>query len=186
MRVAIVLLGLVSTPFFVATAQSGGAAAVKDSAQCAVADAHRSPQSYARDRKPDPLGRSRTGCSPVAPAAPTSDSTPTPDSAPPPPPPPGSVSIDGTVYNAVDFSALVGWTVTISGPVSQSTVTDANGHYLFSGIPAGTYTVCETLQSGWTESFPTMSAACASGLGYTFSLSAGGSGSFVDFGNTAL
>lgn len=189
MRVPIVLLGLVATPFVVAAAQNGSAA-VKDPAQCAVADAHRSSQSWSRDRKPDPQGRARTGCSPVAPGGgttgdpppPPPDTTPTP----PPPPPPGSVSIDGTVYNGLTWASLQGWTVTISGPVNSSAVTDATGHYVFSGIPAGTYTVCEVVPSGWSQSLPTMPAACPSGKGYNFSLTAGGSGSFVDFGNVPL
>lgn len=189
MRVPIVLLGLVATPLAVVAAQSGSAA-VKDPAQCAVADANRSPQSWSRDRKPDPQGRSRTGCSPVAPpsAGDPPPPPPPPDTTPtqPPPPPPGSVSIDGNVWNDGTGAALVGWTVTVAGPVNSSTVTDANGHYLFSGIPAGTYTVCEVVQSGWSQDFPTMPAACASGKGYSFTLSAGGSGSFVDFGNLAL
>ena len=96
------------------------------------------------------------------------------------------MSIDGTVYNENTWGVLQGWSVTVSGPVNSSTVTDANGHYVFSGIPAGTYTVCEVVQSGWTQSSPTMPAACASGKGYNFSLTAGGSGSFVDFGNMTL
>jgi len=96
------------------------------------------------------------------------------------------VSIDGNVWNEATWAPLVGWTVTVSGPVTSSTVTDATGHYLFSGIPAGTYTVCEEVQSGWAQSSPTMPAACGSGKGYSFSLTAGGSGSFVDFGNLPL
>lgn len=188
MRVPIVLLGLVATPLVVVAAQSGSAA-VKDPAQCATADANRSPQSWSRDRNPDPQGRPRTGCSPVAPSGgstgdppppPPQDSTPLP---PPPPPPPGSVSIDGNVWNEATWAPLAGWTVTVAGPVTSSTVTDSNGHYLFSGIPAGTYVVCEVLQSGWRQTSPPMSAPCSTGLGYDFPLTAGGSGSFVDFGN---
>ena len=188
MRVPLLLMALATTPFVAAAAQNGSAA-VKDPAQCAVADANRSPQSWLRDRKPDPQGRSRTGCSPVTPSGGTTgDPPPPPDTTPPPPPPPppGSVSIDGTVYNEATWGGLQGWTVTISGPVNSSTVTDATGHYVFSGIPAGTYTVCEAVQSGWTQSSPTMPAACPSGRGYNFPLTAGGSGSFVDFGNMTL
>ncbi len=173
MRVPILLLGLVSVPFVAAAAQNP--AAVKDATQCAVADSNRSPTSWTQGK---PQGGLRTGCSPVAPAPNTPP--------PPPPPPPGSVSIDGTVWNDATGAVLPGWTITVSGPVNSSTVTDANGHYLFSGIPAGTYTVCEVVQSGWTEDYPTMSAACASGKGYNFSLTAGGSGSFVDFGDIPL
>ena len=96
------------------------------------------------------------------------------------------MSIDGTVYNENTWGGLQGWTVTVSGPVNSSTVTDVTGHYLFSGIPAGMYTVCEAVPSGWTQTSPTMPAACGSGKGYSFSLTAGGSGSFVDFGNVPL
>jgi hypothetical protein len=182
MRIPFVLLGLVSTPFVVAAAQNG-APAVKDPAQCAVADAHRSPQSWSQNQKSDPQGRARTGCSPVAPGGGTTGDPP-PDTTPtPPPPPPGSVSIDGTVWNDATGAPLVGWTVTVSGPVNSSAVTDASGHYLFSGIPAGTYTVCEIVPSGWRQDSPTMPAGCPSGMGYSFPLTAGGSGSFVDFGN---
>jgi hypothetical protein len=96
------------------------------------------------------------------------------------------VSIDGSVWNDATGAPLVGWTVTVSGPVNSSAVTDAFGHYVFSGIPAGTYTVCEVVQSGWNQDNPTMPAGCPSGKGYNFSLTAGGSGSFVDFGNLPL
>jgi carboxypeptidase family protein len=97
------------------------------------------------------------------------------------------VEIDGTVYNDIAGAPpLAGWTVQISGPVNASTQSDASGHYIFSGIPAGSYVVCEVVPSGWRITWPTMSAPCSSGLGYTFSLTAGGGASFVDFGNVAL
>jgi hypothetical protein len=79
---------------------------------------------------------------------------------------------------------LPGWTVELSGTVTASMQTDATGHYLFSGLASGTYTVCEVLQSAWHETFPTSGTACLSGFGYTFTLSTGNSASFVNFGNT--
>jgi hypothetical protein len=83
----------------------------------------------------------RRGCSPVPPGSP-----------PPPPPPPPSTSgvgISGTVYNAASFAGLSGWTVQASGPATASAVTDGDGNYTFTGLPAGTYLVCEV---GWEES----------------------------------
>jgi hypothetical protein len=172
MRAHILLLSLATAPFVAAAAQ-GGAAAVKDPAQCAVADANRSPNSWSRERPTDPQGRPRTGCSPVAPN----------DPPPPPPPSTGGATIKGTVWNSVTWMGLSGWTVEISGPVNTSAVTNVDGVYNFSGLPEGTYTVCENLVSGWTQAFPTMSAACASGMGYVLTVSAGSVASFVDFGN---
>ena len=172
MRAHILLLSLASAPFVAAAAQNG-AAAVKDPAQCAVADANRSPNSWSRDRQPDSQGRTRTGCSPVAP------------NQPPPPPPPsaGGVSITGHIWNDVSGAGLSGWTVQIFGPVNTSTVSNASGAYSFTGLPDGTYTVCENLVAGWSQVYPTMSADCGNGMGYNFTILPGGGASFVDFGN---
>ena len=125
-----------------------------------------------------------------------------PGTPPPPPPPPtttgtcgsapaggGTMSIDGQVYR--DFSpwtGLEGWCVQLTGPVSGALTTDAAGTYRFSGLPAGTYTVCEVLQATWRETFPGDGAACAGGFGYTITFSAdpiyvGSSVSFIDFAN---
>lgn len=171
MRVPLLALGLLSAPVLGAMAQ--GAAAVKDPAQCAVADEHRSPMSYSQVRPTDPLDRSRTGCSPVAPTPPP----------PPPQPPPGSVAISGRVVDVTTGSGQAGWTVQVFGPTTTSATTDASGNYLFNTLVAGTYTVCEVVQTGWTEVKPIDQASCASGLGYTFSLIAGGSAELVNFGN---
>ena len=173
MRVPLLALGLLSAPVLGALAQGG--AAVKDQAQCAVADEHRSPTSFSHVRPTDPLGRSRTGCSPVTPN--------TPPPPPPPPPPPGSVAISGKVVDASTGTGQAGWTVQVFGPTTTSTTTDASGNYLFNALVAGTYTVCEVVQTGWTEVKPIDQAPCASGFGYTFSLIAGGSAELVNFGN---
>src|SRR5881396_4317092 len=81
------------------------------------------------------------------------------------------------------WPGLQGWCVTASGPVSATAATDASGNYLFSGLPAGTYTVCEALQSGWHETFPTSGPACATGLGWTITVTDGSGASFIWFGN---
>ena len=41
-----------------------------------------------------------------------------------------------------DENGLSGWTVQISGPMTQTAVTDGTGQYTFSGLTAGSYTIC--------------------------------------------
>lgn len=179
MRVQILFLALASTPLLAAVGQNG-AAAVRDPAQCQVADASRSPSSWSRERPSDPQGRVRLGCSPVAPA----------QDPPPPPPPPsggGTASITGRVYNDVTGQPpLAGWVVTINGAFNASTVTDAQGNYGFYSLPGGTYTVCEVVASGWQETAPPYAAACPSGFGYAFPLNDGASAQFLYFGNVVM
>src|SRR5207249_9963307 len=103
-----------------------------------------------------------------------------PPQLPPPPSPTGCVqsqagsgtaSVDGQVFIDADpWPGLAGWCVELNGPVSATAVTDASGNYLFSGLPGGTYTVCETVQAGWHETFPSIVPACAAGLGWTISV----------------
>jgi hypothetical protein len=63
---------------------------------------------------------------------------------------------------------LAGWTITLSGPVSASSVTDAFGNYSFAGLPPGTYVVCQAPQIGWWQTVPMGGAECPSGMmGYT-------------------
>lgn len=50
---------------------------------------------------------------------------------------------------------LQGWQIQVNGNgVSLSATTDANGYYTFT-VPAGTYTVSEVMQSGWSPTTPT-------------------------------
>ncbi len=46
-----------------------------------------------------------------------------------------------------------GWTITLKGPngFSTSTTTDASGNYSFTGLKVGTYTLSETVKSGWHQ-----------------------------------
>jgi len=117
---------------------------------------------------------------------------------PPPPPPPvsppptcsvtapsnsGTLTIDGKVALFVaPYTRLANWCVQLTGTVTATALTDASGNYMFGGLPDGTYTVCEVLQTGWQQMFPTDGAACPSGLGWTFTLEGFG-GSFLDFKN---
>jgi hypothetical protein len=85
--------------------------------------------------------------------------------------------------DAAPWPGLANWCVQLFGPVSGSVTTDASGVYLFSGLPEGTYTVCEVLQSGWHETFPADGPACTGGFGYSMFLSAGSGATFNDFYN---
>ncbi len=178
MRVHIVLFALASTPLLAGAAQDR-AASVQEAGKCEIADANRSPTSWSRERRPDPKGRDRTGCSPVSPAP----LPPPPD--PQPPPPAGTASIKGTAYvDATGYARLSGWVIQLTGTVTASTVTDGSGNYLFAGLPGGTYTICEVVQSGWRQTWPTFGTVCSTGgYGYTFTLADGQRGEFVDFGN---
>lgn len=49
---------------------------------------------------------------------------------------------------------LSGWQVNISGPVTQSATTGANGVATFPCVPPGTYFVTEVTQPGWIQSTP--------------------------------
>ncbi|MEM3692890.1 MAG: SdrD B-like domain-containing protein [Candidatus Bathyarchaeia archaeon] len=50
--------------------------------------------------------------------------------------------------------AIQGWEIKLSGPVSKTTWTDSSGYYEFGDLDMGTYTVSETLQAGWTQTYP--------------------------------
>lgn len=116
---------------------------------------------------------------------------------PPPPPPPascgtapaptGASGVTGQVFTvAADGFTRVGlanWCVIIGGTVSAGVATDALGNYSLMGLPDGTYTVCEVLQTGWTETAPGAGFTCPSGIGYSFSLTGGQIGSFLNFRN---
>ena len=125
---------------------------------------------------------------------------PLPSTPPPPLPPPppvsgggcvsspaagGTASIDGQVYvdASPSYSGLAGWCVQVTGPVTATAVTDSYGNYWFPGLPAGTYTVCETVQAGWHETFPTSGPTCPTGFGWTITVKDGFGASYIWFGN---
>lgn len=78
-------------------------------------------------------------------------------------------SISGFKWNDVNGNGtydneakLNGWTMTLfnaqNQQVGQPKVTDVNGNYSFSNLAPGTYSVCETPQNGWVQTFPANNA----------------------------
>jgi uncharacterized repeat protein (TIGR01451 family)/fimbrial isopeptide formation D2 family protein len=63
---------------------------------------------------------------------------------------------------------LPGITVTVTGtdifsnPISQTTVTNQNGEFVFK-LPPGTYLVCEVIPPGTTQTYPTSGPTCPDG-----------------------
>jgi len=86
---------------------------------------------------------------------------------------------------------LSGWTISLTGTdglgnaVSLTDTTDANGDYSFSVTP-GSYTVCETLQTGWQQTFPSSGADCGGSVGYSITLISQQVDSDNNFGNRQL
>ncbi|MCY2963358.1 MAG: Ig-like domain-containing protein, partial [Planctomycetota bacterium] len=88
--------------------------------------------------------------------------------------PPAPAELHGDLWHDVNQNkvhdaneeALVGWTVFLDSnqngalePGELTTVTDLNGAYRFTGLPAGVYTVAEVLPDGWKQTFPGTSPA---------------------------
>jgi len=74
----------------------------------------------------------------------------------------------------------------VSGPASATAVTDASGNYVVPGLPAGMYMVCEDIQTGFQETFPTSGPTCTTGIGWTISVFDNSESQFVDFRNLPL
>jgi len=70
---------------------------------------------------------------------------------------------------------LQGWTIHLSN--GQNAVTDQFGNYCFTNLPAGSYTVTEQNQTGWTQTLPKNPSS------YSVALSAGAVIGGKDFGN---
>ena len=164
MRVLMVLIALVATPFLTSVAQ-GSLPAGKGGGECKDKHANNGNHYGWRNGQHD-------NCE-----------------TPAPPPVLGSVqgtvfydvSYDG-VWNAGDY-VLQNWLVLISGPVNTSMVTDAAGSYSFTGLPDGTYTICEAQRWGWIQTAPAAPSSCTMGLGYTVVITAGKAWTGLDFGN---
>lgn len=90
-----------------------------------------------------------------------------------------TTEIRGTKWNDLNGNGvqeagepgLAGWTIyldqNLNGQLDTgetSTTTDASGNYAFTGLAAGTYTVAEIPQSGWTRTLPSNNAGMQSTL----------------------
>lgn len=68
---------------------------------------------------------------------------------------------DGVLDPSEVTTGLAGWTITLTGTTgwgsqfTTTTVTDDTGYWSFPEVPPGSYTISETQQGGWTQSFPT-------------------------------
>lgn len=76
--------------------------------------------------------------------------------------PPATASISGCKYNDSDGdgdiageAGLAGWEIVLSGDDSRTQQTGQDGCYVFTGLLPGNYTVSETLQDGWQQTYPT-------------------------------
>ncbi|MBI5021691.1 MAG: VCBS repeat-containing protein [Ignavibacteriales bacterium] len=76
---------------------------------------------------------------------------------------PSTGSICGYKFNDANGNGILdstetkigNWIINYSGPVSGTIITDTTGNYCLTNLPTGTYTLCETLQVGWTPTTPT-------------------------------
>jgi len=108
---------------------------------------------------------------------------------PPPPLPPTGGEISGAVYNDANGDGLrdpteVGlgsWFVMLAGTTVPPVQTDANGNYAFTGLSAGSYTVCAQQRNFNIQTTP-LGTACGSPGGFTIVLSAGQVVPGQDFG----
>lgn len=89
--------------------------------------------------------------------------------------------INGNGVQDVTEKGLSGWTITLDknsdGTVDQSTVTDADGNYSFTGLDLATYKVREVAQSGYSQTSDDPS---------DITLTSGQNEQNVDFGNMPL
>jgi protocatechuate 3,4-dioxygenase beta subunit len=87
--------------------------------------------------------------------------------------------LDGDGTWDPDEPALADWTITLSGPVTTVTTTDANGYYEFTGLPAGLYTITEEQRAGWVQTAPL-------GGSHSLTVHSGMNAAGLDFGNREI
>jgi uncharacterized protein (DUF2141 family) len=88
-------------------------------------------------------------------------------------------SISGMKFNDVNGNGrkdngevgLAGWTINLKGPGASGptvfAVTDASGNYSFTGLSAGTYSLSEVAQTGWTQTMHPGLVKIQSGTNFT-------------------
>ncbi len=206
MRAFIVVLALVATPFLAGVSQSPPGDSKCDNenrSEQGVLHAHKglcAPQPPTPDADGDGVPDSLDQC-PDTPLGTTVDA-----SGCPVEPPPGCVNSVGTgtgtvqgqvfVDDGLTFPYLAGWCVELrdgSGTVIATAVTSGvaldpvdGSNYVFTGVPAGTYTLCEVLPANttWHETTPTSGPDCGGGvIGITALVLDGATSAFFWFGN---
>ncbi|MBS4028052.1 MAG: T9SS type A sorting domain-containing protein [Ignavibacteriales bacterium] len=70
------------------------------------------------------------------------------------------------------------WKIYVTGPESDSQMTDINGNYKFTNLDSGTYIVREKQESGWTQTFPEIPGT------YEYLIELGVGITDANFGNT--
>jgi hypothetical protein len=91
------------------------------------------------------------------------------------PPTVGVATISGSVFFDItgdgifdpDEVGISGWQVQITGPVSQTAMTDGSGAFSFTGLASGSYMLCVLAPAGWNQISPSTGAGCPSGMGYS-------------------
>ncbi len=175
MRALIVLLALVATPYVAGVAQ-GRTLKGKSSVHPA-------------DVTQPGLGHDDAHCAMRAELHPDTDINKCDAPTPPPPPPPTGGEISGAVFNDANGDGLrdpteVGigsWFVMLTGTTVPPVQTDANGNYAFTGLSAGSYTVCAQQRNFNFQTTP-LGTECGTQGGFTIVLSPGQVVTGQDFG----
>jgi len=97
-------------------------------------------------------------------------------------------SICGTKFNDLNGNGvkdsgetgIANWQINLTGASTATTTTDNNGNYCFTNLIAGTYTVSETNQTYWQQTFPSSPGT------YTINLTAGQNATNINFGNKLI
>ena len=92
------------------------------------------------------------------------------------------MSYDG-VRDPLTEAGIPDWAIMLNGPVAATVLSDASGNYLFPSLTPGTYQVCEAQRYAWLQTAPSADACPAGGFGYTIVLTAGQVVAAQDFGN---
>ena len=98
----------------------------------------------------------------------------------------GNGSISGMKFNNLNNDSakdanepgLANWTITLTDQngSTETTATNNDGNYTFSGLIPGNYTVAEVLKTGWIQTFPTNGT-------YNVTITGNESITGIDFGN---
>ncbi len=93
------------------------------------------------------------------------------------------LDLDGVGVRDPDELGLPGWTINLdlddNRSVDRTAISDADGNYSFTGVPAGTHKMSETLLVGWKQTAPALGS-------YTITTAGGDNLTGRDFANQPL